>query len=302
MKQRPIPSGLLEERVQDIAARREADQYLLAAPTAARRPPMLVSTSANRHIARSHEFFLVRTGQAVIATPRRRFRLRPGELLLVEPGVEHEEIPVRPSDSYELSCFVIDGCRASLWDVTYVSHQEPYLQHGSEFAGSENLGAAVALLAEELSRRHEQWEQAVQLLLDFLATALLRRLHNGSVTYQTDLYRRDPRAWPQVEAVGMFCRANLGQRLSRASVATLFGYSPRHLSRLLKEHVGQAYSHHLRMLRMEAAMALLADSAIPVAEVGATVGYPDPANFSRAFRRQVGVSPSAYRRANGDHQ
>ena len=303
VKQRPIPFRLLEQRVSDLTTERNADDCFLAPATATRRSSATTATSANRHVAWCHEFFLVRKGRAKIVTPRRRFRLRPGELLLVEPGVEHEELPASPTDPYEISCFLIDGRRASLWDVTYApQNQEPYVQQGSEFVGSENLGLAAALLSDELSERHEGWHEATQLLLSYLASAILRRLRCGSVTYQTNTYSRDPHAWPRVEAASMFCHANLKHPLRRASVAALFGYSPRHLGRLFMARYGQTYSDHVRMLRTEAAMALLTDSNLSVAEVGVAVGYPDPANFSRAYRRDVGVSPSVYRRAQTERQ
>jgi AraC-like DNA-binding protein len=253
-------------------------------------------------VAKCHEFFLVRKGRALLATPRRRFRLRPGELLLVEPGVEHEELPADPAHPYELSCFLIDGCRASLYDVSYSSAERSYLQHASEFVGPEDLGAAAALLSNELSRHSENWYEAAQHLLNYLTVTMLRRLRSGNLTYQTEMHSRDLQAWPRVEAAMMFCRSNLRMPLRIAEVAALFGYSPRHLSRLVAEHYGQTYSSQVRMLRTQAALALLADSSLPVAEVGETVGYPDPANFSRAFRREVGISPSAYRRSQTERR
>ena len=36
---------------------------------------------------------------------------------------------------------------------------------------------------------------------------------------------------------------------------------------------------------------------MPVTEIAARVGYDDPSQFARAFRKAVGVNPSAWRRA-----
>ena len=46
----------------------------------------------------------------------------------------------------------------------------------------------------------------------------------------------------------------------------------------------------------ELAVRLLADASYTVQEVGLLLGYPDAANFGRAFRRLFGVSPGQYRR------
>ncbi|MNL82542.1 Transcriptional activator NphR [compost metagenome] len=43
----------------------------------------------------------------------------------------------------------------------------------------------------------------------------------------------------------------------------------------------------------------LAETDLPLTSVAAETGFADAAHFSRVFRQQVGVSPSAWRRANG---
>ena len=43
----------------------------------------------------------------------------------------------------------------------------------------------------------------------------------------------------------------------------------------------------------------LRHSALPIGAVAASVGFQDPLYFSRAFRRETGESPSAWRSAHG---
>ena len=45
------------------------------------------------------------------------------------------------------------------------------------------------------------------------------------------------------------------------------------------------------------ARALLEESSRSITEVALDVGFTDLANFSHAFRREVGMTPNAYRRA-----
>jgi AraC-like DNA-binding protein len=48
--------------------------------------------------------------------------------------------------------------------------------------------------------------------------------------------------------------------------------------------------------RMEQACRLLRDTALSVQEIGERVGYQEPLNFSRSFKRSVGLSPTEYRK------
>ena len=49
---------------------------------------------------------------------------------------------------------------------------------------------------------------------------------------------------------------------------------------------------------MGKAAELLKLTALPVAEVGRAVGYPNQLHFSRAFKGVYGVSPREWRREN----
>ena len=72
------------------------------------------------------------------------------------------------------------------------------------------------------------------------------------------------------------------------------GMSTRTFQRRLGE-IGSSYSNLLQRTRMQLAAQRLAQTAMPVNEIAASLGYRDPANFTRAFRCKTGVSPCNYR-------
>ncbi|MDZ7784627.1 MAG: helix-turn-helix transcriptional regulator [Halioglobus sp.] len=57
-----------------------------------------------------------------------------------------------------------------------------------------------------------------------------------------------------------------------------------------------SYRRLLEEARLDCADALLADARLNVAEVAQRLGYSDPANFGRAFRKLTGTTPAAWRR------
>jgi len=60
---------------------------------------------------------------------------------------------------------------------------------------------------------------------------------------------------------------------------------------------GLAAAANLRAAQqLEMARRMLDDAGYTVSEIGYLLGYGDPANFGRAFKRLTGQSPSAYRR------
>jgi AraC-like DNA-binding protein len=59
--------------------------------------------------------------------------------------------------------------------------------------------------------------------------------------------------------------------------------------------IGTPPMHYLTRWRMQVASGLLRDTAAKLVEVSLAVGYESEAAFSRAFKREVGVSPGAWR-------
>jgi AraC-like DNA-binding protein len=83
--------------------------------------------------------------------------------------------------------------------------------------------------------------------------------------------------------------------LSMNMVAEAAGVSARTLQRQLRD-LGCSYSDLVQRSRMRQAREWLASTDMPVHEVAFALGYLDPANFTRAFRRVMGMPPREYRR------
>ena len=85
---------------------------------------------------------------------------------------------------------------------------------------------------------------------------------------------------------------------SEKQAARLFGLHPRTLRRRLREE-GESFHGLLGEARLAIARQLLADTDLRVAELAAALRYADATAFSRAFRSQVGISPTQWRRRRG---
>ncbi len=82
-------------------------------------------------------------------------------------------------------------------------------------------------------------------------------------------------------------------------VAEVSGTSLRSFQRqLAKDHV--SYSLLIDQVRCEKAISLLKDSTLKLIEISLELGYNDAANFTRAFKRWTGLTPSQFRRLHTD--
>jgi AraC-like DNA-binding protein len=86
-----------------------------------------------------------------------------------------------------------------------------------------------------------------------------------------------------------------GSDLSLDEIARRVASSRRQLQRAYAEIGHTTFREHLTRVRMDKASELLAGRGMTVREVAHRVGYRQPAQFAKAFRRQHGVAPSDFR-------
>ena len=92
-----------------------------------------------------------------------------------------------------------------------------------------------------------------------------------------------------------YIKTHLEQTLSLATLAAVAQTSPAHFARLFKHATGLAPHQYVIMCRMEQAKRLLAETDVPLSEIGPQVGCADQSHFTALFRKHVSMTPKAYR-------
>lgn len=161
---------------------------------------------------------------------------------------------------------------------------------------SDRLDVLFSLLHEEFEKGTE--ESAGENGFGGICDSLIK-------TVLVVLYRFAPEAFPGPEAtatdlIGQIKEelgANLGEALRMSDLARKHHLSPCYLSHLFKESTGYSMKRYRMLCRLAEARALLTDSTLSVTEVCGRVGFEDMSNFSRYFKAETGLTPTAYRTA-----
>src|SRR5919202_1865657 len=83
------------------------------------------------------------------------------------------------------------------------------------------------------------------------------------------------------------------------TVARRLATSRRQLQRSFSEIGGASFRTYVARVRMRKALELLREGRLPVREVANSVGYRQPAQFAKTFRRHHGAPPSSFRGPGG---
>ena len=86
------------------------------------------------------------------------------------------------------------------------------------------------------------------------------------------------------------------------SLARVARLSPYHFLRMFEELTGTTPHQYLVRMRLRDAALRLRREPAKIAEIALACGFGDISNFNRAFRREFGVSPRAYRAVRSDHR
>ena len=106
-----------------------------------------------------------------------------------------------------------------------------------------------------------------------------------------------PRTREAVFAALDYVERNASEDCSLSRLAAVVGLSPYHFLRLFKREVGVTPYRFLMQARIRKAIELLRDTRSPVTDIALSVGFGDLSNFIHSFRRELGCSPSQFRKA-----
>ena len=97
------------------------------------------------------------------------------------------------------------------------------------------------------------------------------------------------------EEAGDIIEREYAQPLELDDVARRLATSRRQLQRAFAEIGETSFRTYVAKVRMRKALDLLREGRLPVREVANSVGYRQPAQFAKTFRRHHGAPPSSFR-------
>jgi AraC-like DNA-binding protein len=157
--------------------------------------------------------------------------------------------------------------------------------------------AWLASLVEALSAEAFDGGPGSDLVMARLSDALLiRALRHYSDTVDHPGWLAGLRD-PYVAAALAAIHTDPARPWTLASLASTVGLSRAAFAARFTHRVGEPAMRYLLTLRMQRAKTLLQDQHTTVAAVAGQIGYQSDVAFAAAFKREVGNSPGAYRRA-----
>lgn len=125
---------------------------------------------------------------------------------------------------------------------------------------------------------------------------ILQELGETQATTAREEVRGGLSPW-QARKVTSHVEAHLDEPIRNEELAALVRLNPSHFGRAFRNSFGESPHEYVIRRRVERAQALMLSTAAPLSEIALDCGLADQAHLSRLFRRIVGETPRAWRRA-----
>lgn len=247
------------------------------------------------HYHEEMELIYCETGCGSITIDRRIVTLHPGDVAVILPGQIHAIAAagafryynilfrfslLEPPDGETYRRFLAPLADGSMEVPAHIQKDSPL---GREL--SENIGTLIEKRKENTALRIKACLYGV---LDALCKAATPARHPAGAEH------RDTRLLRQTV---QYVDRHYPEKITVAAISAQCGYSSSHFMKRFHDLTGTSFAQYLIHFRLEKAAALLRGSRCTVLEIATQCGFSNASYFTRAFTRQYGAAPTAYRQS-----
>ena len=261
---------------------------------------VLYQYSARSHIYHRHDYFYFNycyKGVHEYNTAQNQIVMNENDIYAGQPFVSHRHMPQK-SDDGVLVCIFIKPELVYKTLLSYINTSEsmtnflirPSADKYSEESIHFNLknDYNIRKLLEIMIIEYANPTENTQSILRSMASAMIMQLAR-KYSLQQDK--------PQSLSLSSQIIKYIGEHdadITLQEVAARFSYHPNYISSLLKKETGKSFSQILLDKRMSHAVVLLQGTSLPVDRISAMLGYSNPSNFHKVFKKYYGKSPREY--------
>lgn len=253
--------------------------------------------------AENHDFWevcYVECGEIVLALEDEKQKLTSGQIMVITPGKKH-------------SYYSESGNRSKVFVICFESFSHTLKPLGEMlFSLKEEQQDCIQKIISECFKTFRMNEddhlevvsspnfggqQAILLQLEYLLICLLRQLsteeHSGIVFLSEEKFYSD-----LVDVVKDFFTKNIGKKLTLNDICGKFNYSRSFICKTFKEQTGETLFTCFNRMKIEEAKRLLKHTDLSPARIAESLGFKEVKYFDAIFKKQLGVSPTTYRKQN----
>lgn len=234
------------------------------------------------------EIIYVEDGEGVHTIGKHSYHTRPGDIIIFNQDVPHEEKAYEDKVLRFYGC-AVTGLKLKGMEKNHLLDEEekPVLHLGKE-------DESVRHIFRALFQESAEDDQMTRRTCSFLAAALIMKIldcrSSGGVKK-----KKKSQDGEIVRQVRKYLDEHYLERISLKQAANEAAVSPFYLDRVFKNKTGMSFKQYVISRKLGQAQSLLTDTEYSVAQIAEMVGYDNPSYFSQLFKKKFGITPGKYR-------
>lgn len=242
----------------------------------------------NAHLHYSVEIVYMRSGSAVAYIDSDAFEINSGDLLIVFPNRIHRFEDRKEGNQYDLFIVNPDIVAELSRRISAENPQNPVIQN---VAKNERLHSLIKILSDV--NNFPQTYRETMLKGYFLAFF-------SEVLEMLPMRSNKPDENQAMRTVIQYCAQNFTKELSLTILEEELHLNKYYISHLFGDKLGMRFNDYINSLRISESCRLLRMSDLNITEISGASGFGTLRTFNRAFIKQIGMSPSEYRKSGRD--
>lgn len=238
------------------------------------------------------ELIVVTSGTLYIANDTTKYVVNKGEYLLMNP-TDYQHGYQKSDCSFYWLHFTYHNQQndAKLLDSNKI---EEYYCDGYLLipeTGTLHSLERLIILMKQLQDSDKRYHESN--LNNYLTSAVLAELAN-----QTTPFKRYVQGDKQKQLFNDICDyifMHVSENITLDDLSDYFGYNKKYLTTFFGKQSGSTIKQFILQTKMEHAKAGLSETNLPISQIAYNIGFNDVHNFSNAFKKITGLSPSDYR-------
>lgn len=235
------------------------------------------------------ELFVVTDGVLYIAENEVEYAVKKGEYLLMPPTSKQHGYRAGGCSFYWLH--FVPASAYEMVEVDSVAASQDKASLTVPVYGELQSFERMVVLMKQLQDSERRY--GMSSLNNFSTSVILAELSAQSSIYRK--YDNADNSSQLYNDIVDYVTLNICTNLKVSDIADYFGYNEKYLTTYFKKWSKVSIKQFILQTKMENAKAQLSETNHSVSQIGYNIGYSDPHNFTNAFKKVTGLTPSDYR-------
>ncbi len=245
-----------------------------------------------------YRIFYINDGRIFLNFKDSSITLEKHHLVLI-PSEYPYKLTAYNGTSCEILCFNFDTVKGNLSETSVHPDSEEKFDYSKVFEKEKVTGVTSPIVISDATSISEI---LFEINREFQAKRLgYRRKAEALLISAIISIVRTSKEAPKKEvllagSVREYLLEHIGEECSAESIGEIFHYHPNYINRVFKKNFDTTIHNYLIKQRIKTAKELLATSNLSLEKIALKCGFKTLAHFSRCFKDNCGVSPSAFRK------